>query len=242
MRSYGQSNRGGRAARGRLRGAGVCGRHQSSGGGGVFGRANRLEPICQNQNRVNKSSKSEPAGEAYLKQSPAARAERPNSTDWGLGDGHISKLLPYPDPYGPGVQTPFDLHLYGGKGISSWGSPQLPMAWDDWVEHCETQKPKLMAEWNRRMNERYDFHAPADSRGDDVRRTEAGADGSGGPAVQGCFQLGRIGESLAGGDRSSGMYFRISRWPIRCTRRPTCCFHNAWLKAASRTSADGCGL
>lgn len=100
----------------------------------------------------------DPAGETYLMQTPAVRIRNPITTDWGLGDGHIAKLIPYPDPCPPGMKTPFDLHLYGGKGPSSWGSPQLHMPWEEWVRRCEEQKPELMAEWNARMHERYDFH------------------------------------------------------------------------------------
>src|SRR5687767_3308962 len=33
----------------------------------------------------------------YLKQSPGAHLDR-GDFDWGLGDGHISKLVPYPQP------------------------------------------------------------------------------------------------------------------------------------------------
>ncbi len=98
------------------------------------------------------------AGESYLLQTPAARIKQPLDTDWGLGDGHIGKLIPYQDPCFPGMKTPFDLHLYGGKGPSSWGSPNLHVPWDEWVKHCEEQKPELMAEWNARMNDRFDFH------------------------------------------------------------------------------------
>lgn len=103
-------------------------------------------------------SSSSGSRETYLMQTPAARIENPLDTDWGLGDGHISKLIPYPDPCLPGMKTPFDLHLYGGKGPSSWGTPQLHIPWEEWVRQCEEQKPVLMAEWNARMSERYDFH------------------------------------------------------------------------------------
>ena len=110
---------------------------------------------------ANKTYLSEAAGQTYLKQSPAAVVRHPIDTDWGLGDGHISKLIPYPDPCFPGMRTPFDLHLYGGKGPSSWSSPQLHMPWEDWVKHCDAQKPELMAHWNERMAERFDFHGQA---------------------------------------------------------------------------------
>jgi cytochrome c peroxidase len=125
------------------------------------------EPAGAGDSRVAKSDTHEKpyqtavAGDAYLKQSPAARIRQPLETDWGLGDGHISQLIPYQDPCFPGMRTPFDLHLHGGKGPSSWGTPQLHMPWEEWVRHCEAQKPELMAEWNARMQGRFDFHGQA---------------------------------------------------------------------------------
>lgn len=95
----------------------------------------------------------------YLKQSPGASVDR-GDYDWGLGDGHISKLMPYPAG-GPGVRTPFDLWRYAGKGASSWGSPNLPMPWDEWVKMCSEQKPKLMEECREYMNSRYNFSGEA---------------------------------------------------------------------------------
>jgi cytochrome c peroxidase len=97
----------------------------------------------------------------YLKQSAGTAAKVDRSWDYGLGDGHISKLQPYPRPCAPGERTPFDLWRYGGKGESSWGSPQLHVEWDEWVRHCLKQKPKLMADWTAFLEARYDFHGRA---------------------------------------------------------------------------------
>src|SRR5262245_40585613 len=58
----------------------------------------------------------EGAGDTYLRQSPAAVADREPS-DWGLGDNHVSNLKPYP-PSEPGTRTPFDLYRYAGQGAS----------------------------------------------------------------------------------------------------------------------------
>ncbi len=99
----------------------------------------------------------QPAGHEYLRQSPGASVDR-GDYDWGLGDGHISKLTPYPQPCREGDRTPLDLWRYGGRGPSSWGSPNLRMPWDDWVKHCTEQKPLLMQEVRQYMNGRYDFH------------------------------------------------------------------------------------
>lgn len=93
-------------------------------------------------------------------QSPGATRSVAASHDYGLGDGHISKLLPYP-PHAPGMRTPFDLWRYGGRGESSWKAPVLGMPWEKWVEMCVTQKPKLMAEVTAYMNSRYHFSGEA---------------------------------------------------------------------------------
>ena len=100
---------------------------------------------------------SENSSHDYLRQSPGPRVDRGN-IDWGLGDGHISKLIPYPQPCREGDRTPLDLWRYGGRGPSSWGSPNLRMPWEEWVKHCTEMKPTLMAEVRQYMNSRYDFH------------------------------------------------------------------------------------
>lgn len=100
---------------------------------------------------------SEAEGPQYLRQSPGVVTPQDPQQDWGLGDGHISKLKAYPQPMGPGIRTPFDLHRYGGRGASSFGSPTLSMSWDEWFKHCSEQKPKLMAECSAYMHSRYDF-------------------------------------------------------------------------------------
>ena len=96
---------------------------------------------------------------SYLRQSPGANVDR-GEHDWGLGDGHISNLLPYPAG-GAGVRTPFDLWKYAGRGASSWGSPNLRMDWDAWVTFCTEQKPKLMKECEAYMSSRYEFTGKA---------------------------------------------------------------------------------
>jgi hypothetical protein len=93
----------------------------------------------------------------YLKQSPGAVAASKAQNDYGLGSSHISKLLPYPEPCVEGIRTPFDLWRYGGKGHSSWGSPQLRMSFSEWVELHRVQKPKLMSDVRTYMESRYDF-------------------------------------------------------------------------------------
>src|SRR3989442_14543426 len=77
--------------------------------------------------------------------------------DYGLGDGHVSKLKPYPQ-LKAGERTPFDLWRYAGKNGPSWKAPVLDMPWDQWVKMCKAQKPKLMADVQAYMNGRYHFH------------------------------------------------------------------------------------
>ncbi len=91
----------------------------------------------------------------YLKQSPGAVSPRPAS-DYGLGEHHASRLKPYP-PGGPGIRTPFDLWLYAGPGVCSWGSVELGMSWDQWVAMHREQKPKLMNDVRDYMARRYHF-------------------------------------------------------------------------------------
>jgi cytochrome c peroxidase len=101
-----------------------------------------------------------PSSSTHLLQSPGAVANRA-PTDWGLGDGFIDKLVPYPKPCTPGMRTPFDLWRYAGRGPSSFGSSDLHMPWADWVKMCEEQKPKLMAECQEYMRGRFDFRGKA---------------------------------------------------------------------------------
>src|ERR1700724_2777795 len=68
----------------------------------------------------------------FLKQSPGAKAANHEANDYGLGDGHVSKLKPYPQ-LKAGQRTPFDLWLYAGKCGPSWKAPVLDMPWDEWV-------------------------------------------------------------------------------------------------------------
>jgi hypothetical protein len=105
------------------------------------------------------AARAESTGEGYLKQSPGASA-RPEAHDFGLGDHHVSKLLPYP-PGDKGDRTPFDLWRYAGRGRSSFGSPILSMPFSEWVEKHRIQKPKLMEECRAYMKSRYAFGSKA---------------------------------------------------------------------------------
>ncbi len=56
-----------------------------------------------------------------------------------------------------GMRTPFDLWRYYGRGDSSFGSPVLPMRFEQWLAFHRKQKPKLMADVREYMASRYDF-------------------------------------------------------------------------------------
>lgn len=92
----------------------------------------------------------------HLLQSPGAKVENYVEPDYGLGSGHIDSLLPYPDVK-KGERTPFDLYRYGGKGATSFMSPDLPMPWDEWLSFNVKQKPELMEDVRKYMNSRFDF-------------------------------------------------------------------------------------
>jgi cytochrome c peroxidase len=98
-------------------------------------------------------------GELYLAQTPAAYAVE-RKGDWGLGPNAASELAPYPGGP-PGTRTPFDLWRYAGRGKSSWGSPELPGTWADWVQLHAEQKPVLMQDVATYMATRFDFSGEA---------------------------------------------------------------------------------
>jgi hypothetical protein len=92
----------------------------------------------------------------YLLQSREAKAVNRDDIDYGLGDCAASKLKPYPHAK-CGDVTPFEIWRYAGRDGASWGSPTLPMSWQEWVDHCRTMKPKLMADCKAYMNSRFEF-------------------------------------------------------------------------------------
>lgn len=95
----------------------------------------------------------------HMLQSPPAITER-GDTDWGLGPSHVSKLEPYPS-LAKGDRTPFDLWRYAGRGKSSWGIPELPGTFDEWVAMHRERKPALMSDVEEYMNGRFTFSGEA---------------------------------------------------------------------------------
>ena len=84
---------------------------------------------------------------------PVSRSTLPPSSL----EGNTNELQIYPT-ITKGMRTPFDLWRYYGRGRSSFGSPVLPMRFDQWLDFHRKQKPKLMADVRAYMNRRYDFH------------------------------------------------------------------------------------
>ena len=76
------------------------------------------------------------------------------------GDPITDELELYPTVT-KGLRTPFDLWRYYGRGKSSFGSPELPMKLEQWLEFHRKQKPQLMEDIREYMSSRYDFHETA---------------------------------------------------------------------------------
>jgi cytochrome c peroxidase len=60
-----------------------------------------------------------------------------------------------------GMRTPFDVWKYYGRGVSSFGSPNLPMRFEQWLAFHRKQKPSLMRDVRQYMNGRYNFSGEA---------------------------------------------------------------------------------
>ncbi len=123
------------------------------------GRSTLADSAYTEANRTSAAESPRPDS-LHLRQSPPAVASSPTSTDFGLGDHHVSKLEPYP-PGGKGARTPFDLWRYAGRGSSSWETPRLPMPFTEWLALHEAQKPKLMADVKAYMGGRFRFSGEA---------------------------------------------------------------------------------
>jgi hypothetical protein len=60
-----------------------------------------------------------------------------------------------------GMRTPFDVWRYYGRDASSFGSPILPMRFEQWLAFHRKQKPTLMDDVREYMNGRFDFSGEA---------------------------------------------------------------------------------
>ncbi len=69
-------------------------------------------------------------------------------------------LLIYPT-VSKGARTPFDLWRYYGRGASSFGTPELPMRFEQWLSFHRKQKPELMRDVRAYMAGRYDWNGKA---------------------------------------------------------------------------------
>lgn len=99
--------------------------------------------------KPNLATSSPPKVEAA---SPAYRSTTPPAS---LA-GNTGELRIYPT-ITKGMRTPFDLWRYYGRGRSSFGSPILPMRFDQWLDFHHKQKPQLMRDVRDYMNGRYNF-------------------------------------------------------------------------------------
>lgn len=118
-------------------------------------------PFTQDSSNGNSSGSTGFAeGDLHMLQSPGAEIADYAPGDFGLGDSHVDNLLPYP-PLEKGDRTPFDLWKYGGYGKTSFGAPDLPMSWDEWVAFHKKQKPELMKDVRAYMASRFNFSGEA---------------------------------------------------------------------------------
>jgi len=93
----------------------------------------------------------------HMKQSPAEQNADYIGSDYDLGPNYIDELKQYP-PSKKGDRTPFNLWEYAGKNGSSFGSPTLPMTWEEWVKMNTERKPGLMKDVDSYMASRFDFN------------------------------------------------------------------------------------
>ncbi len=95
--------------------------------------------------------------------SPRSVEARSTSADGALGrpatdalEGTTDELKLYPSIV-KGMRTPLDLHRYYGRGRTSFGSPVLPMRFEQWLAFHRKQKPSLMRDVRSYMGRRFDF-------------------------------------------------------------------------------------
>jgi cytochrome c peroxidase len=93
----------------------------------------------------------------HLLQSPGAEVANYQESDYNLGSSYVDSLKTYPD-LKKGERQPFELWEYAGRGKSSFGSPELPMPFDEWLAFHEKQKPQLMKDVDAYMASRFDFN------------------------------------------------------------------------------------
>ncbi|MCK5440931.1 MAG: cytochrome C [Maribacter sp.] len=96
-------------------------------------------------------------GQFQMLQSPGASVPNYQESDYGLGSGYVDSLKTYPD-LKDGERQPFNIWEYAGRGKSSFGSPELPMKFDEWLTFHKKQKPELMKDVRKYMDSRYDFN------------------------------------------------------------------------------------
>jgi cytochrome c peroxidase len=91
---------------------------------------------------------------------PTSDADAPSSGPRPSVPAQDDDLRLYPTVT-KGTRTPFDLWRYYGRDVSSFGSPVLPMRFEQWLSFHRRQKPQLMADVNAYMSGRYAFTGDA---------------------------------------------------------------------------------
>lgn len=96
-------------------------------------------------------------GRLHMLQSPGATVPNYQESDYGLGSSYVDSLKTYPE-LKDGERQPFNIWEYAGRGKSSFGSPELPIPFDEWLSFHKKQKPELMKDVRKYMDSRYDFN------------------------------------------------------------------------------------
>lgn len=91
---------------------------------------------------------------------PASGAPSAGRPDPPTAPTAANELRLYPT-ISKGTRTPFDLWRYYGRGVSSFGTPVLPMRFEQWLSFHRKQKPRLMRDVKDYMAGRYAFSGEA---------------------------------------------------------------------------------
>ena len=93
--------------------------------------------------------------DGYLQQSSGAN--NPADLDKWRAAEKAGGLKPYP-PCKPGAMNPDDpLYLYGGGSPTSFGSPDLPVPFSEWLRAQTAQRPKVDKRAHEILEKRYDL-------------------------------------------------------------------------------------
>lgn len=105
---------------------------------------------------LSQSAVADSVSSAFTDRPPLAENEALRPAAKVSSSGSTEELSLYPSIQ-KGMRTPFDLWRYYGRGRSSFGSPVLPMRFEQWLAFHRKQKPKLMRDVHEYMDARFDF-------------------------------------------------------------------------------------